>query len=290
MQEIISKLRRYEIKIRKAINTEMRGSYQSIFKGSGLEFDDVREYQYGDDVRRIDWNVSAKGQGTFIKVFKEEKEQTIFFLLDVSSSMEIGQRHYNKLQLAKEIAGVLMLSAIKENSDVGLICFSDQKERYMKPKKDRKYGYEMLIKLFKLVPQSFGTNLSNMIRFAVNIIKRKSVVIMISDFIDENYLLHLQGLAQKHDLVLVHVYDERETRLPRLGIIPLYDRESQKTIWYNTSSSRFQKALRERFAKRQELLGQVANKMNINYLSVHTEEDFVPKLIRLFKVRNVKSK
>ncbi|MEM9981720.1 MAG: DUF58 domain-containing protein, partial [Bacteroidota bacterium] len=266
MQEIIAKLRKYEIKIRKAINAQMRGNYNSIFKGSGLEFDDVRNYHYGDDVRRIDWNVSAKGHGTFIKVFREEKEQTVFVLLDVSASQAIGKTDYNKIQLAKEIAGVLILSAAKENSYVGLICYSDQKEKYMRPQKNQRHSYEMVLSLFKLIPKSTQTSLKNLIRFALNIIKRKSVIILISDFIDDDYLHDLKGLGEKHDLVLIHVYDEREVNLPTLGILPLHDKESGKTIWQNTSSKAFQKAYQDRFQTTKETLEDLVTKMNINYL------------------------
>ncbi|GAB4124389.1 MAG: DUF58 domain-containing protein [Raineya sp.] len=287
MEEILKKLRKYEIRIRKAINTQRQGDFHSIFKGSGLEFSDVRDYLYGDDVRRIDWNVSAKGQGTFVKEFQEEKEQTVFFLVDVSASQELGGKQ-SKLRIAQEICGVLAMSAAKEKNDIGLICFSDQKERYMKPQKGEKYAYEMILKLFTLQAQSAKTDISKMILYTLQTIKRKSVIILLSDFIDEGYHQHLKALSQKHDLVMIHLYDEKEISLPRLGIVPVYDKESKKTLWLNISSKAFRKMQQMRFRNIKENLEQLALKSSANYLAINTEEDFVPQLIELFRRRNKK--
>ncbi|MES2732531.1 MAG: DUF58 domain-containing protein [Bacteroidota bacterium] len=285
MREILAKLRKYEIRIRKAVNAQMRGDFHSVFKGSGLEFSDVRAYQYGDDVRSIDWNVSAKGNGTFVKIFKEEKEQTIFFMVDVSASQEIGKRTRRKLDVAKEICGVLALSAVKEDSHAGLYCFSDQKEKYIRPGKGIKQGYEIVMNLFNLQPVSVKTDLAKAIRFALIMLKRKSVVILISDFISEDYEHNLKALARKHDLVVIHLYDQRETNLPSLGIIPLYDQESRKTIWLNTSSKAFKREMNGIFSDNQKRLEQLCKQYKASYLAVNTEEDFVPKLVKLFRVR-----
>ena len=160
MKELLKRLRRYEIQIRKAVTSQMQGDFRSLFKGSGLEFDDVRPYQYGDDVRTIDWKVSAKGHGTFVKTFKEEKEQTIFFILDVSASQEIGSEGRNKLDIAKEVCGVLALSGAKESSQLGLICFSDVREKAIKPKKGMAQAYEILHSIVNLKPQSLKTNVT----------------------------------------------------------------------------------------------------------------------------------
>lgn len=286
MKELLKKLRSYEIQIRKVIKSHMQGDFHSIFKGSGLEFDDVRAYQYGDDIRRIDWNTSAKGHGTFIKTFKEEKEQTVFFIIDVSASQDIGVPGRKKMEIGKEICGVLTLSSVKENSQVGLICYSDQKEKFVKPGKGNKHAYELISALFKLTPGSLKTNLSKMMLFALEIIKRRSVIVLISDFIDENYQHNLKALARKHDLVVIHILDRRETELPKLGIIPLYDKESKRTLWLNTSSSVFRSSLKKTYGDTMSDLETISRKNNANYLSVYTDEDYVPKLIRLFKTRN----
>ncbi|MFN8885870.1 MAG: DUF58 domain-containing protein, partial [Cyclobacteriaceae bacterium] len=214
MKELLKKLRKYEIQIRKAVNSQMQGDFHSIFKGTGLEFDDVRPYQYGDDIRTIDWNVSAKGHGTFVKTFKEEKEQTIFFILDVSASQEIGSPGKTKVDIGKEVCGVLALSGAKESSQIGLICFSDEREKFIKPKKGMQQAYDIIYNIVKLQPKSLKTNLSKAISFALNSIKRRSVIVMISDFIDEGYYHDLKSLARRHDLVIIKISDKRETQLP----------------------------------------------------------------------------
>lgn len=285
MRELLKKLRKYEIEIRKFINNHMQGDFHSVFKGSGLEFDDVRAYQYGDDVRSIDWHVSAKGHGTFVKTYREEKEQTVFFVLDVSASQEIGNPGKEKIQIAKEICGVLALSALKENSEVGLICFSDQKEKYIKPNKGMKHAYFLISEIFNLLPSSIKTDISRAILFTLNLLKRKSIVIFISDFIDEGFEKNLKALARKHDLVVIHISDPRETDLPKLGIVPLFDKESGKTLWMNTSSGAFRTGLDQTFTGKKHGLEDLCRKHNADYLEVNTREDYVPKLIKLFKIR-----
>src|SRR5688500_2209323 len=291
MKDLLKKLRKYEIQIRKAINSQMQGDFHSVFKGSGLEFDDVRPYQYGDDIRTIDWNVSAKGHGTFVKTFREEKEQTVFFILDVSASEDIGNPGSTKADIGKEICGVLALSASKESGHVGMICFSDVKEKYIKPLKGNLQAYEIISALVKLKPQSLKTNLSKALAFALNAIKRRSVVILISDFIDDDSYYHnLKALARRHDLVMIHVSDKRETRLPKLGIIPIIDKETQRTLWINTSFGDFRKKISDRLSSRKAELETFSRKHQINFISLDTDEDYVPKLLRLFKIRNKSTK
>ncbi|MCS7005644.1 MAG: DUF58 domain-containing protein [Cytophagales bacterium] len=286
MKEILKKIRDYEIRIRKAINTQMQGDFHSVFKGSGLEFDEVRQYQYGDDIRHIDWNVSAKGFGTFVKTFKEDKEQNVFFLLDVSASQEVGKGNTTKLQVAKEICGVLALSAIREASNVGVLCFSDTQEQYIKTEKGIRHAYLIIKRIFQLKPQSQKTNLSNGLKTLLNILKRRSLVIVISDFVDSNYEKHLKAVAHLHDLIVIHVYDKREAEFPDLGIVPLWDVESKKTIWVNTSSRLF-RIKRNRFHTTNVAhILEICRKNEANYVNISTQEDYVPKLIRLFKVRN----
>jgi uncharacterized protein (DUF58 family) len=187
MKELFYKLRKYELRIRKAVNTQMQGDFHSVFKGSGLEFDDVRTYQYGDDVRTIDWNVSAKGDGTYIKTFKEEKEQNIFFILDVSGSQYIGNEGQQKIDIAREICGVLTISALKEGSSVGLLCYSNQREKYIKPHKGIKHAVGVISAMTQLSPKATKTSLRAAIHTSLTILKRKNVVVLISDFVDENY-------------------------------------------------------------------------------------------------------
>lgn len=285
MDEFLARLRNFDIRIRKAVNSQMRGSFRSIFKGTGLEFSDLRTYQYGDDVRAIDWNVSSKGHGTFVKVFREEKDQTVFFVVDVSASQQVGPRHRDKLAATKEICGVLALSAIREANHVGMYCFSDQKERYIKPANGMKTGYQLILSLFKLQPESARTNIAGALLFTLNCLKRRSVVVLLSDFIDRNYEHNLKALAKKHDLVVIHLYDQREVNLPRLGIVPVHDTESGRTVWVNTSSASFRNGLSDTFQQNQVRLEQLCRQFNANYLALDSQEDFVPKLIDLFRVR-----
>ncbi len=286
MKAIVKKIRKYEIKIRKAINSQMQGDFHSIFKGSGMEFDDVRIYQYGDDVRTIDWNVTAKGHGTFVKTFIETKEQTVFFLLDVSGSQEIGNPSHNKLDTSKEICGVLSLVALKESSKVGLICFSDQKERFIKPGKGNVQLYEIINGMYDLKPKSSKTDIGKAISYTLNAIKKRSVIFIISDFIDEGYTQNLKALGKRHDVVVIQINDKREKDIPNLGIIPVFDRENKKTTWVNTSSSYFKNQLNKTYFESKEDLVHLCRKFQINFLSIDTDENYVPKLIRLFKVRN----
>ena len=286
MKEFVKKIRKYEIRIRKAVTSQMQGDFHSIFKGSGLEFDDVRTYQWGDDVRTIDWKVTAKGHGTFVKTFIETKEQTVFFILDVSGSQEIGTPGNQKMDISKELCGVLSLVALKESSKVGVICFSDQKEMYIKPGKGNPQLYQIVSALQQLKPKSLKTNLNKAIVYTQNAVKKRSVVFIISDFIDEGYAKNLKALGKKHDLVAIQIKDNRETNVPNLGIIPVFDKENRKTVWVNTASSYFKNQLDQTYSKNTKDLLDICKKYQINHLEINTSEDYVPKLIRLFKVRN----
>lgn len=286
MKELFYKLRKYELRIRKAVNSQMQGNFHSVFKGSGLEFDDVRAYQYGDDVRTIDWNVSSKGDDTFVKTFKEEKEQNLFFILDVSASQYIGAENCQKIDIGREICGVLTISALKEGSSVGLLCFSDQREIYIKPNKGIKHAVGLIGSMTKLIPKSLKTSVSKAINVALNIIKRKSIIVMVSDFVDDNYEQELKALAKRHDLIVIHVADARETALPPLGIVPLLDKETNQTLWINSSSPEFRNKIIGQFSAKQQKLEKLCQQHAANYLFVQTDEDYVPKLVKLFRIRN----
>ena len=221
-----------------------------------------------------------------MKTFKEEKEQTVYFLLDVSASQEIGKPGAQKMDIGKELCAVLTLSAIKEQNRVGLLCFSDQKEAYVKPGKGSKHGYAIIHELYKLKPQSTKTSINQVLKFSLERIKKRSVIILVSDFIDEGYDKNLRTLAKRHDLVAIHLKDDRETRMPKLGIIPVYDKERRKTIWVNTSSAAFRKKLENRYARGKNQLERFCRKNEINYLQVNTRDHYVPQLIKLFKLRN----
>ncbi|MEB2781938.1 DUF58 domain-containing protein [Algoriphagus sp. C2-6-M1] len=286
MNELFSKLRKYEIMIRKVANNHLQGEYQSLFKGSGLEFDDLRPYQYGDDIRTIEWKVSAKGHGTFVKTFREDKEQSVFFLLDISGSQDIGQPGNKKIDQGKVIAGVLTLAAVFEGSQVGLISYSDQREKMILPSKGTKQGVKMIRGIFDHENISLKTDLNSMFMFALNLIKKRAVIVIISDFIDEGYERPFRALAERHDVVAIQLTDPRESALPSLGIIPVFDKEKGKTTWVNTAFGSFSKKIADTFTSEREHLKDICKKNQINYLAIDTTQDIIGPLLELFKYRN----
>ena len=284
MKEILKKVRKYEIEIRKYLNNSNQGDYNSIFKGSGIDFDDLRPYQYGDDHRSINWNISAKEDKIYTNTYKEDKEQSVFFLVDVSQSQHIGKEE-NKINISKEIASVLTISALNTNSQVGILCFSDQKELFIQSKKGASHGYRIIKNLYELNQKSKKTNISSMIKFFMNTVKKKSLVILISDFIDKNYNKNMRALAKKHDVVCLHIYDDYETNIPNLGIIELEEKENNFRKWVNTSSSSFKKLSDNLFISKPEELKKKMNAIGINYLKINSKENYVKNLIKLFKYR-----
>jgi len=290
MDQLFKKLRKYEIMIRKVANNHLQGEYQSLFKGSGLEFDDLRPYQYGDDIRTIEWKVSAKGHGTFVKTFREDKEQSVYFLLDISGSQDIGQQGNKKIDQGKLIAGVLTLAAVYEGSQIGLISYSDEQEKLILPSKGSKQGVKVIRGIFDHQNKSLKTNLNGMFSFALNLIKKRSIIIIISDFIDQDYGRSFRALAERHDVVAIQLTDPRESALPSLGIIPIYDKERGKTTWVNTAFGSFSKKIAETFTTEREYLKDICKKNQINYLAIDTTQDIVGPLIDLFKYRNKRMK
>lgn len=284
MKEILKKVRKYEIEIRKYLNNSNQGDYNSIFKGSGIDFDDLRPYQYGDDHRSINWNITAKEDKIYTNTYKEDKEQSVFFLIDVSQSQFIGNEE-NKINISKEIASVLTLSALNTNSQVGLLCFSDQKELFIQSKKGQAHGYRIIKNLYELKQKSTKTSISSMVNFFLNTVKRKSLVILISDFIDNNYYKSLRSLSKKHDVVCLHIYDDYEISIPKLGIIELEEKENNFKKWINTSSKNFQLLTKNLFTlKPQELKNEMLS-IGVNYLEINSRENYIKNLIKLFKYR-----
>lgn len=285
MDNILKKLRNYEIQIRKKVQSQMSGEYSSVFKGTGLEFDDIRVYQYGDDVRRIDWKTSAKGDETYIKTYKEEKDQSVYFLLDVSASQEMGPNN-SKLLLAKEILGTLALASSRQNSGVALYCFSDQTETYIKPKKGQKHLIQIINSTFNVAPKSTRTDLNFGFKQALSFIPHTSLVIILSDFIDDNYQHYLKALASKHDVIIIRVEDDNEKKVPRFGITPIRNAETKKIKWVNTSFGNYRKKQKNYFHSKNNELTEFSKKHQIDYLTFYSTEDIVPKLTKLFINRN----
>jgi uncharacterized protein (DUF58 family) len=284
IRSFLSRIVQLEIRIRKAINTQMHGNFSSVFKGSGLEFSDLRQYHYGDDIRHIDWNTTAKGHGTYIKLFKEEKEQTVFFLIDVSSSLLVGRESNSKLNTLKEVAGVLAFSAIEEAGHIGFCAYSDKIEKFMAPGSGKKHGYRVISELFKLNPENTGTDLKAGLRFALQTLNRKSLVFILSDFLDEGYEDLLKATAKKHDLIVIQLHDASEVDMPNFGIIPIFDPETRTTTYVNTASKSF-KSLLSANSTRLLKLKQLCKQWQADYVSIQAGKDFVPALVKLFRVR-----
>tara|TARA_B100000925_G_scaffold43359_1_gene28268 strand:+ start:71 stop:934 length:864 start_codon:yes stop_codon:yes gene_type:complete len=284
VKEILKKVRKYEIEIRKFLNNSNQGDYRSIFKGSGIDFDDLRPYQYGDDHRSINWNITAKEDKIYTNTYKEDKEQSVFFLVDVSKSQEIGKDE-SKINTSKEIASVLTLSALNTNSQVGLLCFSDQKELFIQSKKGISHGYRIIKNIYELKQKSNNTSISSMIRFFMKSIRKKSLVIIISDFIDENYQKSLKSLSNSHDVICLHIYDDYETKIPALGIIEVEEKENNYKKWVNTSSKTFKEKTRDLFINSSIEMKKNMNSLGINYLRINSRENYIKNLIKLFKYR-----
>ena len=262
----------------------MHGNFSSVFKGSGLEFSDLRQYHYGDDIRHIDWNTTAKGHGTYVKLFKEEKEQTVFFLIDVSASLLVGREGNSKLNTLKEVAGVLAFSAIQEAGHIGFCAYSDKNEKFMAPGSGKKHGYRVISELFKLNPENTGTDLKSGLRFTLQTLNRKSLVFVLSDFLDEGYDDLLKAIAKKHDLIVIQFHDKQELDMPNFGIIPIFDPESRTTTYVNTASKAF-KSLLTGNENRLQALKHQCKQWQADYVSIQTGKDFVPALVKLFRVR-----
>jgi len=284
---LVRRLRHLEIRMRHAVESQLQGNFRSVFRGTGLEFDDVRLYQYGDEVRAIDWAVSSKGHGTFVKTYKEEREQQVLVALDVSASQRVGNgaSGQRKLDVGRDVAGLLALSAARQDSALGLLAFSDQKELYLPPAKGLRPAYALIQRLFGLEPASRHTALGAGIRLALSLLRRRSLVVLISDFIDEQYERELTILARQHDLLVVQLLAPHEAQFPALGIIPLRDAETGVLRWVDTSAASFRASYAAQTEARQQALQTLCRRQRVGFLALRTDDDFVPQLVGLFQRR-----
>lgn len=286
MKDVLKKIKRLEIKIRKVVDSTFAGEYQSAFKGQGLEFDEVRLYQYGDDVRTIDWNVTAKTGQVYIKQFREEREQTLFVLFDVSGSGDFGPMEENKRLIGMEIASLLAFSALRNNDKFGLLSFSDRVEQYYKPNKGRKHILKIVKGVLTHINRSEQTNLQFAIDFLRRTQKRRSIVILISDFLDEGYETSLIQLARKHEVILMRLFHPNEVFHIGAGTIPVMDIETRQQRWLNAGDAAYRQALESRFSQIDEQLQGLADRHRFDFLAINTQNDYVPVLERYFKRRN----
>ena len=285
--ELLKKVRQIEIKTRGLSRNIFAGEYHTAFKGRGMTFSEVREYQYGDDVRSIDWNVTARFNKPFIKVFEEERELTVILLIDVSGSLDFGTGVSLKRNIMTEIAATLAFSAIQNNDKIGVIFFSDKIEKFIPPQKGRKHILYIIRELIDFKPTSNKTDISKALSYFTNVIKKRSTAFLISDFMDQNSFNDALTIAnKKHDIVAVQIYDKRETEMPAVGLIKVKDAETDERIWINTNDNRLRKIYSDMWTEKQLLLQQTFQTSKIDNVSIDTDEDYVKALIRLFKLRN----
>lgn len=285
-QELLQQVRKIEIKTRGLSNNVFAGEYHSAFKGRGMAFSEVREYQYGDDIRDIDWNVTARFSKPYVKVYEEERELTVMLLVDVSGSQDFGTISQTKRQMTAEIAATLVFSAIQNNDKVGVIFFSDKIEKFIPPKKGRKHILLIIRELLDFQPESTKTDVGHAIEFMTNAIKKRSTVFLLSDFEDSRDFRSQLTIANKrHDVVALQLYDQRMAALPDVGIIKMRDAETGEDYYVDSSSKKVRQAHAEWWKNQQARLREIFTMSGIDNVSVRTDEDYVKALMGLFRRR-----
>lgn len=285
--ELLKKVRKIEIKTRGLSRNIFAGQYHSAFKGRGMAFSEVREYQFGDDIRDIDWNVTARYAHPYIKVFEEEREMTVMLLIDVSGSRDFGSVNVMKKEIITEIAATLAFSAIQNNDKIGVIFFSDKIEKFIPPQKGKKHILYIIRELIDFQPQDTQTDISQVLKYLTNGIKKRCTAFLISDFIDKGEYKDALTIAnRKHDVVAIQVYDRRETELPSVGLIKIKDAETGTERWIDSSSASVRQAYQEWWQKRQRKMDESFKKCRVDSVSIRTEDDYVKALITLFDKRN----
>jgi uncharacterized protein (DUF58 family) len=283
--QIFRNVRQIEIRTRGLVNQLFSGEYHSVFKGRGMEFTEVREYNYGDDVRTIDWNVSARFNRPFVKVFEEERELTVMLLMDMSGSQDFGTMVRKKREIAAELCAVLAFSAIKNNDKVGMIIFTDRVETFIPPKKGRSHILRIIRDILAYQPQSNGTNLKAALEYFTSVTKKRSIVFLVSDFIDDGYQRPMKIAARKHDLIAVRLMDAREADLPDVGLVKLRDAESGTERWIDTSQASVRKAWRENWERRFETQARDFLVSNVDAITIDARRGYVQPLVEFFRMR-----
>ncbi|RPI69571.1 MAG: DUF58 domain-containing protein [Ignavibacteriales bacterium] len=284
-KELLKQVRQIEIRTRGLVNQVFSGEYHSVFKGRGMEFSEVREYQFGDDIRNIDWNVTARFGHPFIKIFEEERELTVILLVDLSGSLLFGTVEKTKQQIAAELSAILAFSAMKNNDKVGLILFTDKIEKFVPPRKGKKHVLRVIREVLSFEPKGKATNLKSALEYMNNAIKKKSITFLISDFMDEGYEKILRIVGKKHDLIGIVLNDTREFELPKIGMIKLNDNETGEERWIDTSDSKVQRTIKEMkeriFQKRKSLF----LTSRLDSIEVNTGENYIKPLVQFFRKR-----
>lgn len=287
--ELLKKVRRIEIKTRGLSQNIFAGEYHTAFKGRGMMFAEVREYQYGDDIRDIDWNVTARHNHPYVKVYEEERELTVMLLIDVSRSRLFGAIGDDKREIIAEVAATIAFSAIQNNDKIGVIFFSDKVEKFIPPKKGKKHILFIISQLLDFQPESPGTDTSQVLRYFTDALKKRTTTFLISDFIDNHdYYKALSLASNKHDVIGIQIYDKRDAQLPNVGLIRVSDLETGHMRWINTSSSNVRKTYNKWWYDRQQKMTEIMNRCHVNFTSISTDEDYVKSLMSLFKNRGAR--
>jgi uncharacterized protein (DUF58 family) len=289
-KELIKKLKKIEIRTSKLANDQLAGGYHSVFKGRGMAFSEVRQYEAGDDVRFIDWNVSARMNETYVKVFTEEREMTVMLLVDLSSSERFGSISRPKVETVAEVSALLAFSAIKNNDRVGLILFTDRVERFVPPKKGRGHVMRVVTEILNAKPVGEGTDLNCALELLNHVARRKATAFLVSDFIADRYERSLRIASARHDLIPIQVVDPREEELPNVGLAFFEDLETGELIEVDTSDPRLRKAYKKRVAKQRQLREEMFRKLSIDHITVETNRDYVRPLTDLFRHRGKRMK
>ncbi|MCH5347108.1 MAG: DUF58 domain-containing protein [Muribaculaceae bacterium] len=286
--ELLKKVRKIEIKTRGLSNDIFAGEYHSAFKGRGMTFAEVREYQYGDDIRDIDWNVTARHNKPYVKVYEEERELTVMLLVDMSRSGLFGAVGMEKREMIAEVAATIAFSAIQNNDKIGAIFFTDKLEKFIPPKKGRHHTLLIIRELLGFKPENPGTNIGVALKYFTDAIKKRCTTFLISDFIDEHdYSKPLAIASRKHDLIALQVYDKRDSEMPKVGLMHLTDLETGIDRWVNTSSGRVRRAYNKWWYERRQAVTQTMQRCKVDMASVATDEDYVKALMELFRRRAV---
>ncbi len=285
-KEILKKVRKIEIKTRRLSDHIFSGEYHSSFKGRGMTFSEVRQYQFGDDIRSIDWNVTARYHEPFVKVFEEERELTMMLMVDISASESFGTTIQFKRDMITEISATLAFSAIQNNDKVGLLLFSDEIELFIPPKKGKTHVLRIIRELIEFHPKSKKTDITHALRYLSNVIKKKAIVFILSDFMDDNYDNALKIVGKKHDVTGIRVYDKYETEIPKLGMVPIQDAESGKIILVNTNSKIVRNNYKANYLKTVDYFETTFKKSGSGTINTRIDESYVKKLLGYFKRRN----
>lgn len=287
--ELLKKVRKIEIKTRGLSSNIFAGEYHSAFKGRGMMFSEVREYQFGDDIRDIDWNVTARHNHPFVKVYEEERELTVMLLVDVSGSRLFGAVGEEKREMIAEIAATLAFSAIQNNDKIGVIFFSDRIEKFIPPKKGRKHILFIIRELLDFTPEGKKTDISMVLRYFTDAMKKRTTTFLISDFIsDKDYSQALSIAANKHDVIGIQVYDKRDSELPDVGLLKVQDLENDSELWIDSSSKKVRTAFNKWWYTRQQSMNEAFNRARVDHSSIATNEDYVKALMAMFQRRGLK--